>query len=168
MKITDDRLAALAINARIAGDKAYHTPLSPVKQQAITDDIHARLSKGEPLAVICRTEGYPHPDTVRNWMLADPALAQSIARAREAGEESIAADCLLIADDATGDYRMGEKSILADTDHIQRAKLRIDTRLKLLAKWNPKKWGEKLDVDANVSTTITRKVFRKDGGDDGR
>ena len=63
---------------------------------------------------------------------------------------------------------MGEKSILVDTDHIQRAKLRIDTRLKLLAKWNPKKWGDKLDVDANVSTTITRKVFRKDGGGDGR
>ena len=138
------------------------------RTQAITDDINARLSKGEPLAVICRTEGYPHPDTVRNWMLADPALAQSIARAREAGEESIAADCLLIADDATGDYRMGEKSILVDTDHIQRAKLRIDTRLKLLAKWNPKKWGDKLDVDANVSTTITRKVFRKDGGADGQ
>ena len=45
MKITDDRLAALAINARIAGDKAYHKPLSPVKQQAITDDIRETLSK---------------------------------------------------------------------------------------------------------------------------
>ena len=29
---------------------------------------------------------------------------------------------------------------------MQHAKLRIDTRLKLLAKWNPRKWGDKLAV----------------------
>jgi hypothetical protein len=27
---------------------------------------------------------------------------------------------------------------------VQRAKLRIDTRLKLLSKWDPKRYGEKL------------------------
>lgn len=32
-------------------------------------------------------------------------------------------------------------------DHVQRSKLRIETRLKLLAKWNPKKWGDKLDLN---------------------
>ena len=45
MKITADGLAALAINARIAGDKAHHKPLSPVKQQALTDDIRETLAK---------------------------------------------------------------------------------------------------------------------------
>ena len=45
MKITADHLAALAINARIAGDKAHHKPLSPVKQQALTDDIRETLAK---------------------------------------------------------------------------------------------------------------------------
>ena len=29
-------------------------------------------------------------------------------------------------------------------DHVQRSRLRIDTRLKLLAKWNPRKYGDKL------------------------
>jgi len=42
---------------------------------------------------------------------------------------------------------MGEKGILADTDHIQRSKLRVETRLKLLAKWNPRKWGDRQQIE---------------------
>lgn len=33
-----------------------------------------------------------------------------------------------------------------DTEHIQRSKLRVETRLKLLAKWNPKRYGDRIDV----------------------
>jgi hypothetical protein len=29
---------------------------------------------------------------------------------------------------------------------IEHRKLRIETRLKLLAKWNPKKYGDRLDI----------------------
>lgn len=112
--------------------------------QAILNELCERLSKGEPLAVICRDAHMPDPSTVWDWRQRDEAVSQAIARAREDGEDSIAADCLLIADDASGDYRLGEKGLLVDTDHIQRSKLRIETRLKLLAKWNPKKWGERL------------------------
>jgi len=106
--------------------------------------ICARLSKGEPLACICRDEAMPGLRTVYDWMEADEVIAAHIARAREEGEEAIAADCLSIADDSGEDYRMGEKSMLVDTDHIQRSKLRIWTRLELLKRWNPKKWGDKV------------------------
>ena len=50
MKITDDRLAALTINARIAADPAFHTTLSPEKQQALTDDIRETLAKVDATA----------------------------------------------------------------------------------------------------------------------
>lgn len=124
--------------------------LTPAVLQAITD----RLSKGEPLAVICRDEDMPSDRTVREWVETNKEVSSAIARAREAGEEAIAADCLLIADDSTGDYRMGEKGLLVDTDHIQRAKLRIDTRLKLLAKWNPRKWGDGLTVRGDKDNPV--------------
>lgn len=132
-----------------------------IRTETITDDICARLSKGEPLAVICRDEGMPSPGTVRRWMEEDAALSEAIARAREEGEDSIAADCLLIADDASGDFRMGEKGVLADTDHIQRSKLRIDTRLKLLAKFNPKRWGDKLELAGNAEQPLAVVIQRK-------
>lgn len=85
-------------------------------------------------------------------MAAYEDVSLAIARAREDGEDRIAADCLAIADNSGDDYRMGEASLIVDHDHIQRSKLRIDTRLKLLAKWNPKKYGDKLqhaDADGN-------------------
>ena len=44
---------------------------------------------------------------------------------------------------------------------IQRAKLRIDTRLKLLSKWDPKRYGDKLDINANVTGNVIVEI----GGD---
>ena len=130
----------------------------------LVDEICERLSKGEPLAQICRDEHMPHPSTIWDWEQKWPDVSRSIARAREQGEDAIALDCLYIADDNTKDKRILEDGRkITDPDVVQRAKLRIDTRLKLLAKWNPKKWGEKVEVDnkgeMNHSITITRRVI---------
>jgi hypothetical protein len=115
--------------------------------KAIIEEICERLSKGEPLAAICRDEHMPDQSTVWDWSKEREDVSQAIARAREAGEEQIAIDCLHIADDNGKDKRIVAEGVqTTDTDVIQRAKLRIDTRLKLLAKWNPKKWGDKVDV----------------------
>jgi hypothetical protein len=93
----------------------------------------------------------PHVATIFRWGQGDTEearfVSQSIAQAREEGEEQIAIDCMHIADDNGKDKRIVAEGVeTTDTDVIQRAKLRIDTRLKLLAKWNPKKWGDKVDV----------------------
>lgn len=112
-------------------------------------EIVARLSKGEPLAVICRDDWLPCDDTVRNWADANPAFARDIARAREAGFDALAAECLQIAEDGSHDYKHkkranGEEYEEFDAEHVQRSKLRIETRLKLLAKWDPKRYGDKV------------------------
>ena len=39
-----------------------------------------------------------------------------------------------------------------NAEHIQRSKLRVETRLKLLAKWDPKRYGERQQVDVNDVT----------------
>lgn len=67
-----------------------------------------------------------------------------IARAREAGFDRIAADCLEIADQTGKDTIYGDNGARADTEWISRSKLRIETRLKLLAKWDPKRYGDKI------------------------
>lgn len=115
----------------------------------LVEEICDRLSKGEPLAVICRSdEKFPHPTTVRDWMAAHTEVSLAIARAREDGEDALADECLEIADDGRNDWMARQdkdetSSYLVNGEHIQRSKLRIETRLKLLAKWNPKKWGDK-------------------------
>lgn len=118
---------------------------STFSQQKL-DEICERLSLGEPLAQICRSEGMPDRSTVHRWADGNEEISQRIARAREDGEEVIAADCLNIADDNGNDRRyLPDGREVTDADVVQRARLRIETRLKLLAKWNPKKWGEKID-----------------------
>lgn len=122
-------------------------------------EIVSRLSKGEPLTVICRDEWLPCDDTVRNWADANPDFGRAIARAREAGFDQIALDALAIADNTEFDTRRiaagedGEREV-ANTEWISRSKLRVETRLKLLAKWDPKRYGDKLDVQHTGGVTV--------------
>jgi hypothetical protein len=126
-----------------------------LKSPELVESICERLAQGEPLAAICRDEGMPHPSTVRDWMKADEAVSLAIARAREDGEDWLAAECLEIADDGRRDYVPTDDGRgVVDHDHIQRSKLRIDTRLKLLAKWNPKKYGERLALAGDPEAPI--------------
>jgi hypothetical protein len=110
--------------------------------KAIIEEVCERLSKGEPLAAICRDEHMPSHQTVYNWMSEREDVSLAIAHAREIGEEALLAGCLDIAYEPTEKTQFGTY----DGGHIQDKKLRIDTIFKVLAKWNPKKWGDKVDV----------------------
>lgn len=107
---------------------------------AIAREICERLSKGEPLAAICRDEHMPAVRTVSDWKVAHPEFSAAIARARDDGFDEIASGCLEIADE-----------VKADPAEVQKAKLRVETRLKLLAKWDPRRYGERLDLNHSGS-----------------
>jgi hypothetical protein len=110
-------------------------------------EIVERLSKGEPLTIICQDDWLPCDDTVRNWAEANAAFARDIARAREAGFDRIAMDALAIADDTSKDTKVvGEGAEQANSEWITRSRLRVETRLKLLAKWDPKRYGERQEI----------------------
>lgn len=127
-------------------------------RKPIIDEICTRVATGETLRAICREEGKPHWTVVYDWLKEDEDFSLRFARARELGHDAISEECLEIADDKSTDYRLDpEKGLVVDGDHIQRAKLRIETRLKLLAKWNPKKYGDSTqikhaDADGNKLT----------------
>ena len=126
------------------------------------------LSEGIPLREICRMDGFPAWRTIYDWMYKDDALGDegvglsaSIARAREVGYDSLAEECLSIADDANNDWMQRTDKDGRSTgwvlngEHVQRSKLRIETRLKLLAKFNPKKYGEKVQVGGDPDSPLT-------------
>lgn len=114
----------------------------------LKNEICARIANGETLRSICREPGKPNFSTVYDWMDLDFDFAQRFARAREDGHDAIASDCLAIADDSGAEIVFDPETgrLKVDGEVVQRAKLRIDTRLKLLAKWNPKKYGESTQV----------------------
>ncbi|HYE38215.1 hypothetical protein [Methylocaldum sp.] len=119
--------------------------------QKAAEEICERLSKGEPLASICRDEHMPAVRTVSDWKKAHEAFAADFARAREDGFDALAAECLAIADCTAHDtVLVGPEDApreAANTEWISRSKLRVETRLKLLAKWDPKRYGERLTTE---------------------
>lgn len=112
-------------------------------------EIVERLSKGEPLTIICKDDWLPCDNTVRAWAEADAVFAADIARAREAGFDAIALECLAIADHTANDTKIvGEGGTeQCNAEWISRSKLRVETRLKLLAKWDPKRYGDKVQQE---------------------
>ena len=121
---------------------------------AVAAKICEQLSEGISLREICRQDGMPPWQTVYSWMERDASLVEAIARAREIGYDALAEECLKIADDGTNDYVEGERGPQLNSEHIQRSKLRIETRLKLLAKWNPKKYGERVQVAGDADNPL--------------
>lgn len=121
------------------------------------------LSKGIPLTVICSADGMPTDNTVRDWeKRADVGaeVSMAIARAREAGHDAIALEALAIADDGSRDYKENaDGHPVIDHDHVSRARLRVDTRLKLLAKWSPR-YRENVTVGGDKDAPITVVVRR--------
>lgn len=117
------------------------------------DEICERISQGEPLRQICRDPHMPSWQAVYQWINDDEDFARRIARARDLGADAIAEETLDIADDARNDWmdKLDKDQVpigyQLNGDHVQRSKLRIETRLKLLAKWNPKKYGERSAVE---------------------
>lgn len=100
-------------------------------KEAVARKVVDGLSVGTPLTVICSDHGMPCDDTVRAWAAENEELSRAIARAREAGHDTIAHRMRQTArgsGDSTGD--------------VQRDKLIIETDLKLLAKWDPKRYGD--------------------------
>jgi hypothetical protein len=85
-------------------------------------------------------------------MAADKDFDLRIARAREDGYDVIADQCMVLAD-------------IEPTDplHVGWRRLQVETRLKLLAKWNPKKYGDRQTVDhaGGVNLTVITGVPRE-------
>lgn len=129
--------------------------------QAVADEIVERISAGETLRSVCRDEHMPAWQTIYDWLHKNEEFSGRIARARELGEDAIAQECVDIADNAVNDWmeRLDKDGAgvgwQLNGDHVQRSKLRIDTRLKLLAKWNPKKYGERVQQDLTARVTVS-------------
>lgn len=101
------------------------------------------------LDFICSgNDEFPHASTVHRWLTENADFRESYLRARERQADLIFDECLEIADDASGDSKLiggeDETREVCNTEFVQRAKLRIDTRMRMAGKLAPKKYGDKV------------------------
>ena len=93
-------------------------------------------------------------------MRGDAELRQRIADARARGCDALAEESFEIADEASGDLLTDKDGrVYGNGAAISRAKLRIETRLKLAALWNRKEYGEQRQGDTQVTINLEHLVL---------
>jgi len=115
-----------------------------------TDELAARIcerrSAGESVRRICRDDDMPSTTTVMRWLGDNPEFRVQYARACEIDAETEFDALQDIADEAT-------------PQDVQVAKLRIDTRKWVLSKRNPKKYGERQEIEHSGETGFIRIIM---------
>lgn len=105
----------------------------------IAEKICEEIAKGKHLHIICEEDWAPAERTVYQWLNRNPEFAQLYAHARERQQDVFAAQVILIAD------TVKDAAI---------ARNMMDARKWHASKVAPKKWGDKIEIDAKVETTV--------------
>jgi len=126
-------------------------PYPAKKTPKLIEEVLSRIALGETLASLGRELKF-HPTSWNDWVKADEDLRVAYAEAREVGADVIADHALDIIDaeperivqtDADGKTT----TTRIDSAAVAWAKNRAEFRLKLLAKWQPKKYGDKTTTE---------------------
>lgn len=148
--------------AKPVARKKVGRPPEPVPANHI-EAICKWISQGQTLREWCRKNKI-HYSTVYLWLEKDQEFAKRFARARDIGADAIADETLAIIDtepEFAESWSIGGGSKHRDSAHASWLKNRVEQRMKLLAKWNPKKYGEKVDVNHGGQTDNPLSVLLK-------
>jgi hypothetical protein len=108
------------------------------------------IETGRALRNILKEENTPSSRTFFKWLDEDDSKVKRYARATELRSDCMFEDILNIADENHNDVSTNAEGIIrVDSDIIARARLRVDARKWYLSKLNPKKYGDKIDVNSN-------------------
>lgn len=132
--------------------------------QNIADEILESIAEGISLRVTCQGLNLKY-HTVYSWMITHKdTFFKNSTQAYNTGYDALADQCLEIADEAHNDkIIMKDGQEVVNNEAIQRSRLRIDTRLRLLGKWNRKKYGDKVQLSGDSDnpiaiTAVTRTI----------
>lgn len=115
--------------------------------------ICGRIAEGESLRAICRDADIPASSSIFLWLSQHSEFSEQYAKAMEARADGMFDELLEIADDGTNDWmekKNAEGEVVGWTlngEHVQRSKLRVDTRKWALARMSPRKYGDKQGIE---------------------
>lgn len=115
----------------------------------------ARIENGRSARSVCLDTDIPDWSTVKARLADDYEFSAQYARACEGRAELIFDELLEIADDGRNDWIARNDpenpGWIFNGENVQRSRLRVDARKWLLVRMAPKKYGDRLAVDATVS-----------------
>lgn len=115
----------------------------------IADEICRRLAEGESLNKICADKHIPPRSTVLTWVLSKKHdFSDRYLRAREVQAWTMADEIVDIADDGSLDkVELESGQVSVNHEHINRSRLRVDTRKWLLARLLQKHFGDRVSTE---------------------
>lgn len=134
--------------------------------QELADRICEQLANGYSLRTVCAPNDMPSKATVFSWMRKYPGFLDQYTRAKQESADAIADEMQDIADDATNDWmekhnEEGEKiGWQVNGEHIQRSRLRIETRKWIASKLKPKKYGDKLELAGDKESPLVVQIVK--------
>ncbi len=127
--------------------KYEHAGQPTVMTEKVKNEICDRLSLGESLLSICRDAKMPQVSTVYRCLLRpeNKEFCDMYTQARELQADTYMDQCVDIADDTEHDTitlinKNGEEYQKTNFEHINRSRLRVDTRIKIAEKMAPRKY----------------------------
>ena len=116
--------------------------------ETVCNYILGQIELGRSVKSICDEDDMPNRSTFYRWIDNNDELRNKYARAAEARADLLFEGMLDIADNSQKDMiTLEDGREVVDHNVIGRDKLRIDTRKWILAKMNPKKYGDSSKVD---------------------
>lgn len=101
----------------------------------------------------------PTKETINEWRLSNSAFSAQYIKAKVMQSELLAEDCLDISDESGFDAHINEQGkVVCDSEAINRARLRIDTRKWLAAKLLPKIYGDKSEEIKEDSAQLRKEM----------
>ena len=136
------------------------------KAQTIIDQI---ADTGKSLRSVCK-ENDVKPSTFLRWISEDNSLAEQYARAMQVRADTHFSEIVEISDtqqigttETTKEWGTETKT----ADMVEHRRLRIDARKWVIARMNPRKYGNKLELagDQNSPISIVVKRYSDDGAE---
>lgn len=132
----------------------------------VAQEICERVSIGELLIDICEMENMPSMRRCKQWLNQNAEFNMLYKSARDDRLDVFEEQVLKIADDAKNDYKNviknGKEKRIPDTEQVNRAKLRIDTRFRYLKAMRPSRWGDVSTVNLNNADNFDPAKFDVD------
>jgi hypothetical protein len=151
-----------------------------IYSQELADKICEQIVQGYSMRTICKADDMPCVATIFSWFRTNQPFLEQYEKAKEMQADMLAEDLLDIADDGTNDWmekygKDGENlGYQVNGEHIQRSRLRVDTRKWIASKLKAKKYGDRViqqgDKDADPiqhSHSITSILQSIDGKSSG-
>ena len=119
--------------------------------QEIADKVCALLSEGQSMRTVCKDKEVPASRTLFRWLRTNEEFCQQYTRAKQESADALTDEMLDICDDGSNDWMesnaKGDKGYEFNGEHLQRSRLRVETRKWLSSKLKPKKYGERQHLE---------------------